>query len=434
MIRRTVRRVRTFVAGLSLRWKIAALPAAGAALVALAIGALIHQARSAQVAGTAREAAVAELYRVRQLYELTGRVDPRDTGAALDAADLPPALAADARGGNRNTYLDLSGPDPAVWAARPVGEHVLSVRLPLGAQRAEIRELDRNLVVWGALVVALAALGGTAVASRLSRQLRTAAATARRISDGDLDARIAGRPGGPPGSSGKDEVAELSAAVNTMAASLQRRIEAERRFTADVAHELRTPLTGLQTAAELLPPGRPTELVRGRVAVLRTLTEDLLEVARLDSDTEVPDLVVRPLGKLVASATAQLECPFAMPEGRDTYVTTDVRRLERIVTHLVTNARRHGADPVEVRVEGPRLVVRDHGPGFPRALLVDGPQRFRTGAAERGRGTGLGLTIAFGQARAIGAEVELFNDPDDGGAVAVVTLPRAQPEEQREEG
>ncbi|MFI5803292.1 ATP-binding protein [Streptomyces sp. NPDC051561] len=417
-----IRRIRSFFAGLSLRWKIAALPALGAALVALAIGGLIHQARTSQVAETAGESAIAELYRVRQLYELTGHVDPADTGSALDSADLPAPLAADAGAGRRNTYLDMSGDHPAVWAARPIGSHVLSVRLPLNAQRDDIHELDRTLVGWGLLVVALTALGGAALASRLSRELRKAAATARRISGGDLDARIARRPGQPQDSG--DEVAELAAALNTMAASLQRRIEAEQRFTADVAHELRTPLTGLQTAAELLPPGRPTELVRDRVAALRILTEDLLEVARLDAGAEVPDLAVHPLGALVERMAERLGCEVVLPE-TGTEVTTDVRRLERIVTNLVVNARRHGGDPVEVRVEGARIVVRDHGPGFPEEVLRDGPQRFRTGAQERGQGTGLGLTIAFGQARAMGALVELSNE-GEGGAVAVVTLPGAK--------
>ncbi|PAX89811.1 hypothetical protein CLM82_19060, partial [Streptomyces albidoflavus] len=41
------------------------------------------------------------------------------------------------------------------------------------------------------------------------------------------------------------------------------------------------PVTGLLTAAELLPPGRPTELVRDRAQAMRTLVEDVLEVSRL---------------------------------------------------------------------------------------------------------------------------------------------------------
>jgi C4-dicarboxylate-specific signal transduction histidine kinase len=68
------------------------------------------------------------------------------------------------------------------------------------------------------------------------------------------------------------------------------------------------------------------------------------------------------------------------------------------------------------------VTVRDHGPGFPEDLLADGPQRFRTGTPERGRGHGLGLTIALGQARVIGAELSFANSPD-GGAVATLRLP-----------
>ncbi|MEV8312578.1 HAMP domain-containing sensor histidine kinase [Streptomyces sp. NPDC059900] len=422
-------RARAALNALGLRWKITALLALGCAVVAVAIGALVHQARLEQVSASARSGATAQLVRVRQLYELTGQVDSdEDTGmdAALDAPDLPASLRAAALDGRRTTYLDMGADDPVVWAARPVGDRVLSVREPLTEQAAEMAEFDEKLMASGAVVVILAALGGAALSSRLSRELRTAAAIARRISQGELDARI-DHPRAPGSRPGKDEVAELAAAVDTMAASLQQRLEAEQRFTADVAHELRTPLTGLHTAAELLPQSRPTELVRDRVAALCTLTEDLLEVARLDAEMERPDLGSHRLGTLTEGIVQRSGCPvrFAAACGPDdTLVRTDARRLERIIANLVANARRHGAGTVDVRVAGPVVTVSDRGPGFPEHLLKDGPQRFQTGARERGQGTGLGLTIAFGQAQAIGARVELRN-ARDGGAVAAVHLPEA---------
>ncbi|MGW5862320.1 ATP-binding protein [Streptomyces sp. NPDC055239] len=451
-MRGVARRARAALNALGLRWKIAALLALGCAVVAVAIGVLVHQARLEQVSAGARSGATAQLVRVRQLYELTGQVDTDDdagTDAAVDAPDLPPSLRAAALDGRRTTYLDMGADDPVVWAARPVGDHVLSVRESLDDETAEMAEFDQQLLASGAVIVLLAALGGAALASRLSRELRTAAAIARRISQGDLDARInhprppggetGNRPGSRPGNRpGKDEVAELAAAVDTMAASLQQRIEAEQRFTADVAHELRTPLTGLHTAAELLPQSRPTELVRDRVSALRTLTEDLLEVARLDAEMERPDLETHPLGTLTEGIVRRSGYPVRFTAGRgpdgtddgtdddtdDTLVRTDVRRLERIVANLVANARRHGAEPVDVRVAGAVVTVSDHGPGFPAHLLKDGPRRFQTGARERGQGTGLGLTIALGQAQAIGARVELRN-AEGGGAVAAVHLPEA---------
>lgn len=470
-------RGRRLLRALGLRWKIAVLLAVGCSLAAVTIGALIHQARVHQVADAARKSATEQLVRVRQVYELTGRLDFDKVGEAharIDCPGMPAPLREAALAGRRSTYLDLSGPHPAVWAARPVGGgQVLTVRQALTAEQAELAELDGQLIASGTGVVALSAVGGALLASRLSKDLRSAAETARRISAGDLDARIGAS--GVPGS--RDEVAELSSAVDTMAASLQQRLEAEQRFTADVAHELRTPLTGLHTAAELLPPGRPTELVRDRVGALRTLTEDLLEVARLDANREEARLEEHRLGPLVASITrrsgvsARLsgtedgrggaadggpaggpdERPDCGPDerparcaqdrrdartddgtgrrtdggaGAGALVRTDARRLERILTNLLLNARRHGAGPITVTVSGASVTVRDHGPGFPESLLREGPQRFKTGAAERGQGTGLGLTIAFGQAQVIGACVTLSN-PDPSGAAATVTLPRA---------
>ncbi|MET4927446.1 ATP-binding protein, partial [Streptomyces sp. PSRA5] len=115
-------------------------------------------------------------------------------------------------------------------------------------------------------------------------------------------------------------------------------------------------------------------------------------------------------------------------EARAATVRTDSRRLERILTNLVVNAHRHGRAPVVITVsgDGRTVAVRDHGPGYPTTLLDDGPQRFRTGARERGTGHGLGLTIALGQAHVIGATLE-FGNPPDGGALATLRLPSVLP-------
>ncbi|MFF4651967.1 ATP-binding protein [Streptomyces sp. NPDC001380] len=71
------------------------------------------------------------------------------------------------------------------------------------------------------------------------------------------------------------------------------------------------------------------------------------------------------------------------------------------------------------------VTVRNHGTGWPEELLRDGPQRFRTGAAERGRGHGLGLTIAEGHAGVLEASLEYARAPG-GGALAVLRLPRGR--------
>ncbi|MFF8785915.1 ATP-binding protein [Streptomyces sp. NPDC015125] len=397
----------------SLRWKIAALVAASACAVAVSIGALVHQATYARYFDQAREAAQQRLNVAVSVYSQTGK--PM-AGAHLDSRQVPHGLRELARRGRQGTDSGDGPNGPGMWAARQVGGRVLSVHIGMSGDMRNLAALDTSMALAGLLVVAVVVPVGALSANRLGRRLRYAAATARRIASGDLDARIhAARRS-------EDEIAEISAAVDSMAASLQQRLCSEQRFTADVAHELRTPLTGLVTSAELLPPGQAAGYVRDRVQVLRTLVEDLLEISRLDAGAERADLVSCPLGELVEECVRRAGLAAEVLVVGDARVETDPRRLDRIVANLVVNAHRHGRPPVTVTVDGAVVTVRDHGPGFPEALLTDGPQRFRTGARERGRGHGLGLTIALGQAHVIDAVLTFSNVPD-GGAAAALRLP-----------
>ncbi|MFF4651968.1 histidine kinase dimerization/phospho-acceptor domain-containing protein [Streptomyces sp. NPDC001380] len=243
----------------------------------------------------------------------------------------------------------MLGPGPhgtAMWAAAGTGGEVLSVRVDYAGDERAVADLDRAILASGAAAVLVTVLAGTLAADRISSRLRTAARSARTIAAGDFTARI-----GPLGRT-RDEVTELAAAVDSMSAALHRRLQAEQRFTADVAHELRTPLTGLVTAAELLPPGRPTQLVRGRVGSLHRLVEDLLEVSLLDAGAARPDVAEVRLGDTVrrivgATGLEGVEVRVV----RDGRIATDPRRLDRVLSNLVVNACRHGAPPVLVTAE-----------------------------------------------------------------------------------
>ncbi|MER6046621.1 HAMP domain-containing sensor histidine kinase [Streptomyces sp. NPDC001793] len=398
----------------SLRWKVAALVAAAVCAVAAGIGVLVHQATYARALSQARDTAQRQLDLAVTTYSRTGST--QGSGARLDASEVPEDLRELVRRGHDGTAFGRGQYGPVMWAARPVGDRMLCVDVDMRADLRNLKQLDATMGLAGLVAVGVVLPLGALSAERLARRLRHAAGTARRITDGDLDARIGA--GDRPG----DEIAEISTAVDSMAASLQQRLCGEQQFTADVAHELRTPLMGLVTSAELLPEGEATDYVRDRVRVLRTLIEELLEISRLDAGAERADLAPCPLGPLVEDCVrrAGLEAEVRITGGA--VVDTDPRRLDRIVANLVANAHRHGRPPVEVTVAGAVVTVRDHGPGFPDALLTDGPQRFRTGARERGRGHGLGLTIALGQAHVIGAGMD-FANAADGGAIATVRLP-----------
>ncbi|SDX57258.1 His Kinase A (phospho-acceptor) domain-containing protein [Amycolatopsis xylanica] len=333
--------------------KLAAAIAGVAIVGAGALGVSVHLITEDARVDQARSLLDSRVRAAAQAFEDSGVVT---FGAVLDDPAVPAPLREAALRDRRATYLQPGGEN--LWAAMKVDGRVLSVHTSFAADRQAIAQLDRTLLVAGVATAALSTVLGVLIAFGLSRRLRVAARVARTVAAGDLEARVSSTISGR----GRDEVAALGAAVDRMADALTARIETERQVTADIAHELRTPVTGLVTAAELLPPSQATELVRDRVEVLKTLVEDVLEVAR------------------------------------------------------------HGGPPVEVVVDGRRIEVRDHGRGFPRDLMENGPRRFHTESRSRGGGHGLGLTVAMGQAKVLGASLTLSNAPD-GGALAVLELP-----------
>ncbi|MEV5596935.1 HAMP domain-containing sensor histidine kinase [Streptomyces sp. NPDC052496] len=395
---------------MGLRAKIGIAIAATAAVVAVLIGVLVHNRTVDAQFDLAAESIDGRLQSLVQ-----DRVAGIDTGRAIvDPPDLPGPLKDAVAHGKRGVYLEPDGPKPHLWAATELNGEVIALKRPYVRERETLRSLDRVLLLAGISGTALGCVVGLLVARRLGRRLTASAGTAQRIAEGDLTARL------PRG--GKDEIAQLTTAVNTMADALAARLQAEREVTANIAHELRTPVAGLVAAAGLLPPSRPTELVQDRAQRVRGLMEDVLEVARLDARTEEADTELRPLGELARRTVAALGEPgVTVRVVSDGLVETDPRRVERILVNLVGNALRHGAAPVTVEVERGVLHVHDSGPGFPEALLVHGPQRFRTGGGSDGQGLGLGLTIASGQARVLGGRLT-FANPEGGGARATLDL------------
>ncbi|MEU0332551.1 HAMP domain-containing sensor histidine kinase [Streptomyces sp. NPDC006193] len=388
------------------------------ALAAL-LGVLVHVSVTDQTVGQARDLALSRLADATRAYEAGDTLLP---GAGVDPEGLPAPLRALAAHGRRGTMVSAHHGRPTMWAAGPVAGHrALAVEVDYAQAARTIAGLDESILWSSAPAIGATVLVGVFAVSRVTRRLHATARVARRISAGDLDARV-DDPRTKDPTRPQDEVAAVAAALDSMASSLQSKLLSEQRFTADVAHELRTPLTGLHAAAELLPPGRPTELVRDRVAALRTLTEDLLEISRLDTGREESEVDTEELGALAARVVRASGTDTEVRIVRDARVETDRRRLERVLGNLVANAHKHGRPPVVLTVDGPVVTVRDHGDGFPGYLVTHGPQRFRTEGGATGHG--LGLTIAAGQAEVLGARLT-FADAPDGGAVATLALPGA---------
>jgi signal transduction histidine kinase len=293
-----------------------------------------------------------------------------------------------------------------------------------------------------AALTALSVLLGWMLAGRALRGLQEITATARRVSQDNLDERIA--LDGP-----RDELKELADTFDAMLERLSSAFASQRRFVANASHELRTPLTVMRTELEVTladPNATNAELREMAEAVheamdrTERLVQALLTLARSEGAIDRRD----PLD-LAAAARLALEHTAREAQAAELTVTADLhaapvrgdrRLLERLVANLVENAVRHNHAGGSVSVttgtrDGHSFVdvVNDGDVLDPATLprLLEPFQRIDRGA--RGDGAGLGLSIVRSVAQAHGGSVSLAVCPG-GGLRAMVTLPRGEPTDQ----
>jgi len=336
----------------------------------------------------------------------------------------------------RGTRLEVEGkegmPLGALFVIPATGDEPGHQRMWVARGRF-LHSVDRWMV--GAVAVAgLLALVATAgIARRLLGPVHDLTAAARRLAGGDLDARVSVRS--------RDEIGELAAAFNAMAASLARGEKQRRQMVTDVAHELRTPLTNLRGQLEAMEDGllQPTpevlESLREETRHLARLVEDLQELSlaeagrlRLDPlpfpvEPEIRKVVagLRPGGPAVEVAAAGLPEVFADPE-----------RFRQILRNLVENAITHTPPDGVIHVRGGvdgglvRVEVEDTGSGIAPEHLERLFERFYRGDASRTRatgGAGLGLAIVKELVEAQGGTVWVRSDPGRGACFGF-SLPR----------
>jgi len=304
----------------------------------------------------------------------------------------------------------------------------------------------RNTLAGGWLAVLLvAALIGNLLARRTLEPVAKASEAARKIADGRLDTRLPARAA--------DEFGTWAAAFNEMADALEAKIAAlsaaqarEVRFTANVAHELRTPLTALVAEASLLsdqvdqlpgPARRPVELLIADVSRLRVLVGELMEISRLDAGSEPVQHRLTDIRSIVTGLIGARGWQDRVAlDGEPLTLTTDPRRIERILTNLVENAIEHSGRDVRVRTSANGTCgcvdVTDGGPGIPPEQLPLIFERFyKADSARTSAGSGLGLAIALENARLLGGDISVFSDVQR-GSVFRLTLPAGQAEDVSE--
>jgi two-component system OmpR family sensor kinase len=324
-------------------------------------------------------------------------------------------------------------------------------------EQSYLDQVNRALLLAGALAGGLGILLGLGLSRGLTAPLARLTAAARHIAGGDLSQRVP--------ETGSAEIAALGQAFNHMAADLEKAEELRRNMVADVAHELRTPLSVLQGNLRAILDG-VYPLEQAEIAalydesrLLSRLVDDLHDLAqaeagRLHLDVRPTNLVeviqttVANLGVAAEAKGVRLTADWANEPRRERSaerlppVLADPDRLAQIMRNLLSNALRHTSEGGEVtvsaavlpskpalsaacpeprrRVEGPqavRIVVADTGEGIPSGDLPHVFERFWRAERSRSRGrggSGLGLAIARHLVQAHGGEIGVESEVGKG--------------------
>jgi two-component system sensor histidine kinase QseC len=175
-----------------------------------------------------------------------------------------------------------------------------------------------------------------------------------------------------PGDRTEPKSSPLLEALNGLFLRVERTLDAERRFTADAAHELRTPLAALLAQVQVALRARNAEERDRSLDQLQSgltrashLVDQMLQLARLDPESGLPDPQPVDLGLLAESVCADLgpqilarNLDFDLNAGPACVVTGQADWLRMLIRNLVDNAVRYTPEGGLVRVS----VSRDEWP------------------------------------------------------------------------
>ena len=211
-----------------------------------------------------------------------------------------------------------------------------------------------------------------------------------------------------------------------------------RRAIATAAHEIRNPVGVLMGVAEtLVIHGHElTEAERSRMLtaigrqtrLLDNITADLLAAGQAQHGMLAVQLEHVDPADIVRSVIDDTFDLTVVNDGRP-MVVTDPIRLQQMLGNLLSNARKYGDPPFEVRVDAAgshvSIAVHDSGPGVPESFRPRLFQEYSRAPGSRARGTGLGLFVVRALAEAQGGSVT-YAPRDPQGSIFTLTLPAAR--------
>lgn len=308
---------------------------------------------------------------------------------------------------------------------------------PLGFFRDNFR---RPLLLAGGTALLLSLLFAFGIAGSVVRPLQQMARAAAGMAQGNYQQEVP--------VSGPEEVQQVAASFNTMAAQVASTQQAQRDFVANVSHDLKTPITSVLGWSQAMMDGtavseadqqRAASIIHDEAARMARMVNQLLDLAKLESGQLVLAQQPVDVGQLV---TAVHRSQQMRAQEHDIHLTLDVQpvppitgdydRLTQVVANLVDNAFTHtpagGRIHLQVKPHSAgalEIVVQDTGSGIPQEDLPRIFERFYQvdkSRAQGSRGTGLGLAIVAELVAAHNGRIQAHSQAGK-GTVFIIRLP-----------
>ena len=290
------------------------------------------------------------------------------------------------------------------------GNNVGAIRYVVSLEEADRKVFISISVVCliGILILFFIFLSSTYFLRSIVRPVREIGATAKKIAQGDFEARI--------NKFYDDEIGDLCDTINYMAGELGTADKMKNDFISSVSHELRTPLTAIKGWAETvqLDGFRDRKTLEKGIGIiiketerLNGIVEEVLDFSRIQQDRMVLimdnidilaelDESIYMLRERAHSESKHIvyDEPEILPA-----VLGDRNRLRQVFINIIDNALKYsdvnGVVNISVEQSGDNIVITiaDNGCGIPAADLPKVKQKFYK-ANQTVRGSGIGLAVA----------------------------------------
>lgn len=287
----------------------------------------------------------------------------------------------------------------------------------VGAVRyiVSLEEADRRIFITisgislvGLLVLFLIIISSTYFLRSIVKPVREIGDTAKRIAQGDFNARI--------GKFYDDEIGELCDTINYMAGELGNAEKMKNDFISSVSHELRTPLTAIKGWAETMQMGgscdaktmeKGLKIIVNESERLSGIVEELLDFSRIQNNRMVLKMDKIDILAEIDEAIYMLR-ERALSENKHLIyeeaeilpaVLGDKNRLRQVFINIIDNALKYtpegGIINIEVSQVEENIVIKisDNGCGIPARHLSKVKEKFYK-ANQTQRGSGIGLAVA----------------------------------------